>query len=227
MTDLTVRPADAYAALRVIAEGAKAAADVVLEQNVVPAAAATGASTFKTPFGKVYTSTMEAHVEILTSADLRAWLKENLPFENPFGALSIVPEHQEDTFDVHQLRRATKALQEYADGDIEDCVTLAEVVLRAAFPPRTVPERIAEWVIPYLTQRAKIMTWTNPEDKADVRHTVIDSETGEEWPWATAIPEKVTWAGRFDKEKKNETAGLILEQVNQFATLVGVKEIGQ
>jgi hypothetical protein len=231
VTALTVRPADAYAALRVIADAAKAAAEVVLEENVVPAAEAVGATTFTTPFGKVYTSTTEAHVEIVASGDLRAWLVENLPFENPFGAKSIIPEHDEDTFDEHQLRRAVKAYvaSSVACGE-EDAEVVVVKILRAAFPPRTVPEQIAGWVIPYLTERARIVTTVGPGDGDDDyhedRYSVVDGETGEEWPWATAVPKKVTWNGRFDKEKKAETTGLILEQVNQFATLVGVKEIG-
>jgi hypothetical protein len=239
VTSLTVRPADAYAALRVIADAAKAAAEVVLEENVVPAAAAVGATTFTTPFGKVYTSTTEAHVEILASGDLRAWLVENLP-EHPDNKnlpvrddrlRSIIPEHDEDTFDEHQLRRAVKAYvaSSVACGE-EDAEVVVVKILRAAFPPRTVPEQIAGWVIPYLTERARIVTTVGPGDGDDDyhedRYSVVDGVTGEEWPWATAVPKKVTWNGRFDKEKKAETTGLILEQVNQFATLVGVKEIG-
>ena len=238
MTALTVRPADAYAALRVIADAAKAAADVVLEENVVPTAEATGTSTFTTPFGKVYTSTSEAHVDILSSADLRAWLVENLPYDPREGreeVLSVVPEHDEDTFDEHQLRRAVTAVESVSSPVFEKVFarTIALAALRAAFPPRTVPEKIAEWVIPYLTERAKIVTWeepgpdeTHPDRDRSSRLVVVDSETGEEWPWATAVPKKVTWSGRFDKEKKAETAGLILDQVSQFAKLVGVKEIG-
>jgi len=214
------RPGDVWAAFRALEAGAKAAADVVLE-DVREVAEETGSSTFKTPFGKVYSSTTEAKVQILVSAALMEWVAENYPTDPDTGSQSIIPEHHEDLFDERQIDQASNAMASmYPRLSKMAARESALSVLRAAFRPRLVPEKLAPWVIPHLIERAKITKGSH-----GVPDYVVDSETGEEWPWATVVPEVVKWNARLSDQSKMDAANAVLDQLPAVVGMLGVKAI--
>lgn len=115
MTD--IRVSDAYMALRALGAGMTAAADQVLAE-VREVAGQTGSNSFQTPFGKLYSSTYGAKVEILPSATLMEWVAENLLPEHAGagGAAPIVAEHYEDQFDERQIEQAANRYAGLAKG---------------------------------------------------------------------------------------------------------------
>lgn len=226
------KPGDTWAALRALQAGIGAAADKVRDEVLAPFSDEAGVNSYKTPLGKVYSSTKEERVEILPSADLMDWLRENQDHspdrENNVVQPAIVPEHYEDQFDDRQVEQAMSAMAPWGASDLAVLRERARIVLRAALRARLVPEKVAPWVIPYLTERAKIVHATGPgfgdDDPTTDQSYVIDSVSGEEWPWATVVPESVTWNVRLTDDVKIAAGNAILERIDTVTAMLELEK---